>query len=163
MTQTILTPEEHARLTRVRALAQLLDNSITVPGTSYRVGLDAIIGLVPGIGDVIGMLLSIYIVGEAVRMGASRMTVARMAVNVFVEGVVGIIPLVGDLFDAGWKANVRNVQLLDAAVTDGRRRKRVDTLFIVGLLVLLVATLIGLVVAAGAMLGLLRDVLVQIF
>jgi len=97
---------------RLRRLAWLLDSSIPIPGTRWTVGIDALIGLVPVLGDVAGMLLSSYILLEAVRLGAPKRVLARMALNIAVEGLVGSIPLLGDLFDAGFKANQRNIRLL---------------------------------------------------
>lgn len=97
---------------RLRRLAWLLDSSIPVPGTRWTVGIDALIGLVPVLGDVAGMLLSSYILLQAVRLGAPKRVLARMALNIAVEGLVGSIPLLGDLFDAGFKANQRNIRLL---------------------------------------------------
>ena len=102
-------PEAQARL---RRLAWLLDSSIRIPGTRWTVGIDALIGLVPGLGDAAGVLLSSYIVYEAARMGAAKGVLARMVLNVAIEGVVGAIPILGDLFDAGFKANQRNIRLL---------------------------------------------------
>lgn len=93
-------------------LAHGLDSSIRLPG-GYRIGLDAIIGVVPFVGDAIGSLLSTYIVVQAARLGASTRTLARMMLNVAVEAVVGIVPAVGDVFDMAWKANNRNVALLE--------------------------------------------------
>jgi Domain of unknown function (DUF4112) len=103
-----------SRRARLNRLAWLLDSSIRVPGTDFRVGLDALLGLLPGGGDVAGVLLSSYIVLEAARMGAPGRTLFLMVLNVAVEALVGAIPLVGDLFDAAWKANQRNVSLLNA-------------------------------------------------
>jgi hypothetical protein len=97
---------------RLERLAWLLDSSIPIPGTRLSIGLDALIGLVPFLGDLAGVLLSSYIVGEAARAGASRSVLARMAFNIAVEGLVGLIPFAGDVFDAAWKANQRNVRLL---------------------------------------------------
>src|SRR5512145_2015000 len=99
---------------RLARLAWLLDSSIPIPGTRFSIGLDALIGLVPFVGDVVGVLLSSYIVGEAARLGASRSVLARMVFNVAVEGLTGLVPLAGDVFDAAWKANQRNVRLLGA-------------------------------------------------
>ena len=99
-------------LERLRRLAWLLDSSIAIPGTRWSVGIDALIGLVPVLGDAAGVLLSSYILVEAARMGASKGVLARMALNIAVEGLVGAIPILGDLFDAGFKANQRNIRLL---------------------------------------------------
>jgi len=98
---------------RLARLAWLLDSSIPVPGTRFSIGLDALIGLVPVVGDLVGVLLSCYILGEAARLGASRGVLARMALNIALEGVIGVVPLAGDLFDAAWKANQRNLRLLN--------------------------------------------------
>lgn len=97
---------------RLRRLAWLLDSSIRIPGTRWTVGIDALIGLVPGLGDAVGVLLSSYIVYQAARLGATRGVLARMVLNIAIEGLVGAIPILGDLFDAGFKANQRNIRLL---------------------------------------------------
>jgi predicted aconitase with swiveling domain len=97
---------------RLRRLAWLLDSSIRIPGTRWTVGIDALIGLVPVLGDAAGVILSSYILYEAARMGTSKGVLARMALNIAIEGLVGSIPLLGDLFDAGFKANQRNIKLL---------------------------------------------------
>ena len=101
-----------ARIARIDALANLLDTAILIPGTSIRFGLDAVIGLVPGIGDAITTLLSLYIVNEARALGAPPLLIARMLANVALDGIVGAVPLVGDAFDVAWRANRRNMQLL---------------------------------------------------
>ena len=131
---------------RLARIAWLLDNSIPVPGTRFRIGLDAILGLIPGAGDAIGVLLSSYIVREAARAGVPRVVLAHMAWNVAVEGVVGLIPLIGDVFDAAWKANARNVALLEAHLEHPTRAKRASGLFLAGL----IAGLLLLIAAAGA-------------
>lgn len=99
---------EHARL-----LTRLLDDSIPIPGTSWRIGIDPLLGLVPGIGDLLGTLLSSWLIVVAARMGAPKAVVARMGINVALEMIVGIVPGLGDLFDAAWKANRRNLALLE--------------------------------------------------
>ncbi|GJD62404.1 DUF4112 domain-containing protein [Methylobacterium frigidaeris] len=98
-------------MARLELLAHILDTAILLPG-NRRIGLDAIVGLIPVIGDAITTAISSYIVWEARRLGAPRWLIARMAANVAIDGVVGAVPLVGDLFDAAFKANRRNVQLL---------------------------------------------------
>ena len=109
---------EDPRLQRMRGLAHLLDSSIPVPGTRFRFGLDAVIGLIPGVGDATGAALSGYLVLLAARMGAPPATLARMVGNVAVETIVGAVPFLGDLFDAAWKANRRNLHLLEAHAVD---------------------------------------------
>jgi len=102
------------RIARLDVLASLLDTAFIVPGTNIRFGVDALIGLVPGIGDVVTTLMSLYIVQEARALGAPRHLIARMLVNVALDGVVGAVPLLGDAFDVMWRANRRNVALLHA-------------------------------------------------
>lgn len=141
----------------VRVLARLLDASIPVPGTTWRVGLDPIIGLVPGIGDMTGILLSGYVLLSAARLDAPRVTLLRMAGNVALEGIVGVVPVVGDLFDAGWKANLRNVRLLEAHLEAPSRSARASRGWLLGVAVALIALLLGAAgLAAWLMVSLLR-------
>lgn len=133
-----LAPDSAAR-GRLERLAWWLDSSIRIPGTRFRFGLDALIGLVPGLGDVAGLVLSSYIIAEAARLGVSRIVLVRMGFNVALETLIGAIPLVGDLFDAVWKANQRNVQLVGQYLREGavvRRRSGLllGALLVVGLL-----------------------------
>jgi hypothetical protein len=100
------------RLARIDALATLLDSALVVPGTNIRFGLDAIVGLVPGIGDFVMSLVSLYIVHEARQLGAPAHLLVRMVANIAVDGIVGSAPLVGDIFDVMWRANRRNMALL---------------------------------------------------
>jgi len=94
---------------------------------------------VPFLGDLVGVLVSSYILGEAARLGVGRSTLARMTFNIAVEGLVGLIPLAGDLFDAAWKANQRNVRLLGAWLERPARAERSSTVFVVGIVLGLVA------------------------
>ncbi|MFV0478487.1 MAG: DUF4112 domain-containing protein [Parahaliea sp.] len=109
---TSIRPEQ--RIQRLDRLAWLLDNSIGIPGTRFRIGVDSLIGLIPGFGDLAGIVLSAYILLQSARSGAPASVLWRMAGNILLEGVVGVIPLVGDLFDMSFKANARNVALLKA-------------------------------------------------
>ena len=97
---------------RLRRLAYLLDDRFPIPGTRYRIGLDGLVGLVPGIGDGVTTLLALYIVLEARRLGVPLNKLGRMGINVGLDAVLGAVPLVGDLFDVAWKANRRNLALL---------------------------------------------------
>ncbi len=106
-------PQSRAeRIARLDALANLLDIAFFVPGTNIRFGVDALIGLIPGIGDAITTALSLYIVHEARQLGAPRHLIARMLANVALDGVVGAVPFLGDAFDLMWRANRRNMALL---------------------------------------------------
>ena len=134
-------PGERETRQRLQFLAWLLDSSIPIPGTRFTIGLDAIVGLIPFIGDLIGVLASSIILAEANRLGVSRAIMTRMAFNVAVEGVVGIVPFIGDLFDAGWKANQKNVRLLTDWMDQPHKAERGGRRFVV----LLAAGLIALV------------------
>src|SRR4051794_573039 len=105
------------RLNRLRRLAVLLDDSIRIPGTGFRVGLDALLGLLPGAGDLAGGAFSLYILLQAARMDVPRPLLVRMGTNLVIDVVVGAVPILGDLFDAGFKANMRNLALLEQHVS----------------------------------------------
>jgi hypothetical protein len=97
---------------RLESIADLLDSRFRIPGTNIRFGLDALLGLIPGIGDGVWLLPALYLMMEAKRLGASKFLLTRMAMNVGVDWLVGSIPLLGDIFDVGFKANRRNIKLL---------------------------------------------------
>lgn len=97
---------------RLDRLATLLDNSIRIPGTRIRIGLDGLIGLVPGIGDSLMLLISLYVVLRARMLGAPLSIILQMLVNVALDFVVGSVPVLGDIFDIAFKANIRNIDLL---------------------------------------------------
>jgi hypothetical protein len=116
------TPPDHeeewrpADLTTSRQLARLMDDLVTVPGTKVGVGLDALIGLVPGIGDVVGSTLSGVIVYDAVRCRVPVPTLCRMGWNLVLDAGLGLVPFVGDLIDVAHRANRKNFRLLEKAV-----------------------------------------------
>ena len=119
-------------------LSHLLDDFIRVPGTTIRFGLDGIIGLVPGVGDLLGGLASCILILAACARGVPRVTVARMMLNVGIETVVGSLPVVGDMFDIWFRANRRNYALMTQSLAQTRRRSWTDWLFLsAALLVLL--------------------------
>ena len=119
------TPATRAeRIARLEALANLLDTAILIPGTNVRFGIDALIGLVPGIGDVVTTLMSLYLVKEARALGAPRHLILRMLGNVALDGLVGVVPLAGDVFDVMWRANRRNMKLLRGWIEKSERRER---------------------------------------
>ncbi|MBO6783617.1 MAG: DUF4112 domain-containing protein [Alphaproteobacteria bacterium] len=108
-----MTPEERQRkIESLDRLAYWLDERFEIPGIGIRFGLDGLLGLVPGVGDTATSLVSLYLVAEARRAGASRWTMMRMLTNVGIDWLVGLIPLVGDIFDIGFKANRRNIAIL---------------------------------------------------
>ncbi|MFN6487372.1 MULTISPECIES: DUF4112 domain-containing protein [unclassified Nostoc] len=106
-----------ATLNRIRKLSRLMDTSIRIPLTGFRIGIDPIIGLVPGAGDLISTAFSAYIIFLATQFGIPRQDLAKMIFNVSLETVVGTVPLVGDLFDAFYKSNIRNLAILEQHLT----------------------------------------------
>ncbi len=104
--------EESPRLRRMRAASRLLDESIVLPG-GFRIGLDPLIGLIPGVGDVVAVAFSFYVIYQAARLGLPKRILLRMCSNVLFEALIGEIPILGDIFDAFWKANIRNTRLAE--------------------------------------------------
>jgi hypothetical protein len=117
-------------LRNLRKLSNFLDKSLGVPGTPYSIGLDPIIGLVPGGGDLLTGLLSFYIVFKAAQLGLPRETLVRLVVNILIDVFVGTIPLLGDFFDVVWKANSKNMDLLETHFSVPQTAKKADRLFI---------------------------------
>lgn len=107
-------PDIEASVARIEALSRLMDDAFEIPGTNVRMGLDALIGLVPIVGDLVSQAVSGYIIWEARRLGVSRLTMARMMSNSAVDTVVGMVPFVGDAFDVAFRANRKNLRLLKA-------------------------------------------------
>lgn len=134
------TPRGRA-LRRLDTLGYVLDNSIPLPGTSRRFGLDAVIGLVPGFGDAAGSLMSAYIVVQAARLGAPAPSLVRMLLNVGIEALVGAIPFAGDLFDAWFKANARNVSLLRKELDRPGSTRKSSTGVVLAVIIVLVLIL----------------------
>ncbi|MBF5041822.1 DUF4112 domain-containing protein [Aggregicoccus sp. 17bor-14] len=146
------------RLRQVQKLAYLLDSSIPLPGGA-SVGWDAIIGLVPGLGDGAGAVLSTFIVMQAARLGAPGSVLLRMVGNVGIEALVGAVPFLGDLFDAAFKANVRNVRLLEQHLAAPGAARRASFGWLVGIAALLVGVLVlGAVLAVVLLAALWRAV-----
>lgn len=139
---------ERDRLERLRRLGYLLDNSIPIPGTGYRIGLETVVGLVPGLGDLVGGGFSAWIILQAARLGAPPSLLARMGWNLLVDTAVGAVPLLGDLFDAGFKANLRNLALLERHVQGPTASRRASRRFVAVLALLLVLLLVGTAVLA---------------
>ena len=129
-------------LRRARALARLLDSAVGVPGTPIRIGLDAVLGVIPGAGDFAGAALSGYIILTAARRGVPREVLWRMLANVAIDTGIGTIPLLGDLFDVAWRSNMRNVDLLERHTTNPREvassSRRAGILVIAVLVLLLI-------------------------
>jgi hypothetical protein len=127
----------------LREIARIWEELIPLPFLKRRVGLDALIGLVPGVGDVAGALVAGWGVVVAVRLGAPASVLARMALNITIDTLIGAIPLLGDLFDIGWKAQGRNIALLERWMAEPDRVRRGSTAILAGLGVAMIATVIG--------------------
>lgn len=131
-------------------LGWLMDDLIRIPGLNWRFGLDALVGLIPGFGDTATSLVSFYILAAAVRYRVPKVTLLRMGTNLGIDYLVGSLPFVGDLFDAWWKSNQRNIDLLQKRATvsaEEAREGRISDWLFVGLIILL---LIGIVIGAAA-------------
>lgn len=121
--------------------AWLLDNSISIPGTSIKMGLDSLIGLIPGIGDITGGALSSYILLQAVSTGVAPVVISRMAVNIVLDMLIGMIPLVGDIFDIAFKANQRNIELMTNYYNSPREAVKRNTISILIISISLISAL----------------------
>ncbi len=139
----------------LEALARWMDDVFRVPGLGARFGLDALLGLVPGLGDTATSLVSFYMLVAAVRYRVPKVTIARMALNVALDYAVGAVPVVGDAFDLWWKANRRNLELLrrHAAVPSERRASFGDWLFVGVIIAALAALLVGSLALAAWLAG----------
>ena len=134
-------------LARARAVGDLLDNALRIPGTNLRVGLDPLVGLIPGFGDLLGGLASAYIIIEAARAGAPASVLLRMLGNVGIDSVLGALPVAGDLFDVAWKSNARNVRLLEQHLEAPRKTRSAS----IALALLVVVATVLLAVAGIAL------------
>jgi hypothetical protein len=135
-----LTPAQERRLESLRSVSRLLDSAFEIPGTSWRIGLDPIVGLIPGIGDFLPPLFTIAVLVQAWQLGVPKVVQARMLINVAIDAVVGLVPLFGDLFDFAWKSNDLNLALLERHAYEERRASPGDWAF-VSLMILLVLAL----------------------
>ena len=108
-----LTPGQEQRLELLRRVARALDSAVPVPGTSFRFGLDPILGLIPGVGDLVSPLFTLGMLFQARDLRVPRVVQLRMIFNVAIDVLTGFVPLIGDLFDFAWKANNRNMALLE--------------------------------------------------
>ena len=140
--KTSLPARQISKLSRLRRISRLLDNAISIPGTKISFGLDPIIGLLPGGGDTITGGIAGYIVVEAARMGVPREVLWKMVGNILIDSVAGTVPVVGDIFDVGWKANVKNIELLEKHLEISETNKS-NPLVIIGLILLLSLIVLG--------------------
>ena len=138
-------PRDEARehlLAIADMLAKVLDTTIKIPGTSWYIGLDPLLGLIPGIGDVIANLIGTVILGLATRLQLPRIVLARMSLNLLINGTVGAVPIVGDLFSVWFRSHTRNAALLRGAAMRPDRETAVDWLYVSGIIGGTVATLL---------------------
>jgi hypothetical protein len=133
-----LTPGQEQRLAVLRRVAGMLDSAMLVPGTSIRFGLDPILGLIPGLGDLVSPLFTIGVIWQARDLGLPKVVQLRMVFNVAIDMLIGLVPVAGDLFDVAWKANNMNLALLDRHVYEERPASSSDWLFVSGIIALLI-------------------------
>jgi hypothetical protein len=148
----VLPPEgQRAESELSRLIAFILDDLIPLPGTKYRVGLDPLIGLIPGIGDASTGAFATVILFQALRAGVPRIVIARMAANILLNALIGAIPGVGDLFSAWFKSNQKNYALLQKHSGTRRASTRGDWIFLMALLSVIVLGVVTAALAAGYM------------
>jgi hypothetical protein len=145
----VLTPGQSQRLEALRKASELLDSAFVVPGTSYRIGLDPILGLVPLLGDVVSPLFAIGILWQARDLAIPRVVQFRMIFNVAIDALLGAVPLAGDLFDFAWKANNKNLALLERHAQEERKAASGDWVFVVAMVLVLLAVAAVPFVIAG--------------
>ena len=133
-----LTGAQEQRLTALRNISELLDSAFVVPGTTYRIGLDPIIGLVPILGDLASPLFTIGVLWQGRDLGIPKVIQLRMIFNAAIDALIGAIPLVGDLFDFAWKSNKMNLALLERHAYEEHRASAGDWLFVVAMILLVV-------------------------
>lgn len=143
------------KIAHLRAVANTMDSAFEIPGLGYRFGLDGIIGLIPGIGDIFGLLVSAYFILIAAQLQVPAPVLARMFINVMIDSAVGSIPVVGDLFDFAWKGNRRNLHLLERSLTDPRSTRKNSILFLVAIGLALFAVLALVMVTVAWLITLL--------
>lgn len=140
------TPERE--LARLRTITRVMDEAIGLPGTRFRIGLDGLLGLIPGVGDALSAGIAGYAIIAAARLGAPRSVLARMAGNVVLDTLAGAIPLLGDVFDFGFKANRRNLRTLESFLAEPQRTRRSSRALVIGTGAALVAVLVVVVALA---------------
>ncbi len=148
-------------------LSRWMDGLFRIPGVGWRFGLDALIGLIPGVGDTATSVVSFYILAKGVRYRVPKITLVRMGLNIAIDYVVGVIPVVGDLFDFVWKSNQKNVELLRERATvsaeEGKEGRTSDWLFVALIIALLIVLLVTSIVGSVFILAWLADKLTSLF
>ena len=132
--------QNEERLLRLKLLSNRLDEVITIPGTKYKIGSDPIIGAIPIIGDLLGSIISIYILYSGSKMGLSTKIISKMCLNIGIDFVFGLIPIIGDIFDIGWKANKRNVKLIEDNINKSDENLFLNNLAVATLIITIIAS-----------------------
>lgn len=156
-----LDPQREAMLAMADLLAKILDTTVKIPGTPFYLGLDPLLGLIPGIGDLLANLMGTVILGLAARLQVPQIVIARMSMNLLINGTVGAIPVVGDLFSVWFRSHARNADLLRRAATEPYQETRQARLYVAGiiggtamLLLLSIALILWIVVKLWAAIAL---------
>ena len=132
--------QNEEKLLRLKLLSNRLDEIITIPRTKYKIGIDPIIGTIPIIGDLLGSIISIYILYSGSKIGLSSRIIAKMSLNIGFDFVLGLIPIIGDIFDMGWKANKRNVKLIENNINKYDENIALNNLIVATLITLILAS-----------------------
>ena len=132
------------KLIRLKLLSKRLDETFTIPGTKHKIGIESLIGAIPVIGDLIGGILSTYIMYSGIKMGASPKIITQMAMNIAIDFAIGSVPIVGDLFDFVWKANKKNVKLIEEVSVLNEETNKINYLIVAALIVGLVAIMLAI-------------------
>lgn len=143
----------------MRVLARSLDEAFEIPGVRIRLGWDGLIGLIPGVGDLVTTLLSVYVMYLALAAGAPNSLLARMAINVATDSLLGSVPLLGDLFDIAWKSNRRNVQLMQSYLEHPEQVQRRSRAFVAAVVFALLAMAVGILWLVGALIRIIAGYL----
>lgn len=138
---TVIPREETLR--NVRAVARLMDTIVVIPGTNFRVGLDVLLGFLPVIGDLVSAVIGTYILLAAAQLGVSRAVLLRMLLNLGIDTVGGSVPVAGDVFDAAWRANKMNADLLEKALAEPHKARRASLWVLAGAVAAVVALTAG--------------------
>jgi hypothetical protein len=136
--------ERAQKLAQLRTLARTMDSIFVIPGTNFRVGLDGLIGIIPGIGDFAGLVISCYFLLLAAQLQVPKVILARMGVNIVIDTIVGAVPFLGDIFDFMWTANRKNMELIERHMASPRTAEHRSAFFMIGVSVALVLSMIVL-------------------
>lgn len=145
----------HPTVKHLRKVADAMDSAVAIPGTKYRIGADGIVGLIPGVGDVFGLVVSSYFILISASLQIPKTVLVRMFVNVAIDSAIGAIPLVGDLFDFVWKSNRKNLALLEEALSAPQAAQKNSLVFLISIAIVMLAGLVGVIALIAWLLSLL--------